>query len=61
MKQLKEEQQSINKLVENFEKQEKEIVNKIHQFDLDLSRKNTQKKNWKFKLMILNDIHNFHQ
>lgn len=61
MNQLKDEQQSINKLVENFEKQEKEIVNKIHQFDLDLSRKNTQKKNWKFKLMILNDIHNFHQ
>ena len=44
LKQLKDEQQSINKLVENFEKQEKEIVNKIHQFDLDLSRKNTQKK-----------------
>ncbi len=43
LKQLKDEQQSINKLVENFEKQEKEIVNKIHQFDLDLSRKNTQK------------------
>lgn len=61
MNQLKDEQQSINKLVENFEKQEKEIVNKIHQFDLDLSRNNTQKKNWKFKLMILNDIHNFHQ
>lgn len=61
MNQLKDEQQSINKLVENFEKQEKEIVNKIHQFDLDLSRKNTQKENWKFKLMILNDIHNFHQ
>lgn len=43
MNQLKDEQQSINKLVENFEKQEKEIVNKIHQFDLDLSRNNTQK------------------
>ncbi|EJE36143.1 SbcC/MukB-like Walker B domain-containing protein, partial [Staphylococcus epidermidis] len=43
LNQLKDEQQSINKLVENFEKQEKEIVNKIHQFDLDLSRKNTQK------------------
>ncbi|MDU1460250.1 MAG: SMC family ATPase [Staphylococcus epidermidis] len=40
---IEELQQSINKLVENFEKQEKEIVNKIHQFDLDLSRKNTQK------------------
>ncbi|MCO7053564.1 SbcC/MukB-like Walker B domain-containing protein, partial [Staphylococcus epidermidis] len=43
LNQLKDEQQSINKLVENFEKQEKEIVNKIHQFDLDLSRNNTQK------------------
>ncbi|MDU1478836.1 MAG: SMC family ATPase, partial [Staphylococcus epidermidis] len=46
LKQLKDEQQSINKLVENFEKQEKEIVNKIHQFDLDLSRKNSSVKDF---------------